>query len=184
MLGTKKILVIAATVLWASAPMAMAEPFIDDRAGVSDDYFQNSFNGFTGTLDNTASKMRRDYDYSQLSDAHRHLVNMQAIQADTGAQLQRSFNNTQVAATTSGGLYNGNGSYGYGTMMGLGGMMGGGGYGGGMGGMGAAGSSNSSMNPDQWGGGGQSGGYFYQPSNYHGRYYGNGGGSSSVNTGW
>lgn len=181
MLGTKKILVLAAATLWLAAPMAMAEPFIDDRAGVSDDYFQSSFAGFNGTLDNTASKMRRDYDYSQLSDAHRHLVNMQAIQADTGKQLQQSFNNTQAGMVLSGGAYNGNGSYGYGAAMGLGG------YGMGMGmGMGGGYGNNggSSQATDNWGGSGQSGGYFNSPSSYHGRYYGGGGGSSSVNTGW
>jgi hypothetical protein len=181
MVGTKKIVVFAATVLWMAAPMAMAEPFIDDRAGVSDEYFQNSFAGFNSTLDNTASKMRRDYDYSQLSDAHRHLVNIQAIQTDTGAQLQRSFNNTQAAAAMSGGNYNGNGSFGYGAAMGLGGGMYGGGGGGGYGYGGGGGGANSNLIPDQFGSSGQSGGFNYPQNSFHGKYYG---GSSSVHTGW
>ncbi len=63
-------------------------------------------NSFTKSMDNTASRMRRDYDRSENAAAHRNYVNAVANQADTGLQLQRSFNNTQRQAYESGGLYN------------------------------------------------------------------------------
>lgn len=66
----------------------------------------SSFKDFNKSLDNTASRMRRDHDRSENAAAHRNLVNAQANQADTGLQLQRSFNNTQRQAVESGGLYN------------------------------------------------------------------------------
>lgn len=175
MLGKKKVLLFASIAFCLSAPLAMAEPFIDDRTGISDEAFQNSFAGFSSGLDNQASRMRRDYDYSQLSDAHRHLTNMQSIQTDTWKTSQDAFKNTQASMVLSGGSYNSNGSYGYGAAMGLGGAYGNGGWGGG-------GGSNAYPTPDTWGSGGQNGGYFSSPARITGRYYG--GGSSSVNTGW
>ncbi len=177
MLGTKKALILASALMWLAAPMAMADPFIDDRTGVSDDYFQQSFGSFNNTLDNMGSKMRRDYDYSQLSDAHRHLTNMQSIQTDTWKTSQDAFKNGQAQMVLGGGAYNGNGSFGYGSAMGLGGGMGGGYGGGNMGG-----GSNSQIQPDTWGSGG-GGSNFSSPSSYSGRYYGNSGGNRSVN-GW
>lgn len=57
-------------------------------------------------MDKTGSRMRRDYDHDQMSAAKRNRVNAEANQIDTGAQLQRSFNNTQRQAIESGGLYN------------------------------------------------------------------------------
>lgn len=168
-MGTRKVLVVA-SLLWLLAPMAMAEPFIDDRSGVSDEYFQNSFQGFNSSLDNVGSKMRRDYDYSQLSDAHRNLTNMQAIQTDTWKTSQDAFKNTQAQMVLSGGSYNSNGSYGYGAAMGLGG-----GYG--MGG--GAGNSSYNMQPDTWGSSGSGDNSQFQTPRARGRWYGR----SNVNSG-
>jgi hypothetical protein len=176
MIGTKKILLFASTLAWFSMPMAMADPFIDDRMGVSDEYFQNSFGDFNSSLDGQGSRMRRDYDYSQLSDAHKHLVDAQTNQTDTWKVSQDMFNRTQAQMVLSGGSYNSNGSY-AGSMMGLG-MMNGGGYGG-WGGNGGGGGGN--VTPDTWGSGGQSNN-FSSPRSYRSKYYG--GGSSSVNGGW
>ena len=170
MFGKCKVLIYVSTLLWLATPVVMAEPFID--SGVSDDYFQNSFGSFNDSLDNAASKMRRDYDYSQLSDAHRNLTNMQAIQTDTWKTSQDAFANTQASMVLSGGSYNSNGSYGYGAAMGLGGMYGG--FGGGYGMGGGGGSSN--ITPDTWGSGG-SVGNFSSPRSFRGKYYG---GSSSI----
>lgn len=161
---TGKPLFVASFVLsgFMAAPVVLAdEAFIDDHAGVSDSYFQQSFANHTASLDNLASSMRRDHDYSNLSNAHRHLTNMQTIQADTGATLQNSFINTQTAAIFSGGLNNNNPSNAanYMYMMNSG-MMG-----------------NRNQNtPDSWGGSAS------QSASYgSGNYYG--GGSSSVSTG-
>lgn len=178
MTRSKKVFVLVSALAWFSMPMVMADPFIDDRAGVSDEYFQNSFSGFNNTLDNTGSKMRRDYDYSTLSDAHRHLVDAQTNQTDTWKVSQDMFNRTMSSMVLTGGSYNSNGSYG-GAALGLGGMGMGGGYGGGGGGNG------NQVQPDTWGSGGnQSSGNFSSPSSFSGKYYGNSGGSSSVNGGW
>lgn len=148
-------------VLVTIAP-AMAEPFIDDRTGSSDEYFQQSFANHNASLDNMGSQMRRDHDYSQLSESHRHLTNMQSIQTDTFKTSQDAFNNTQMSAVLGGGIRNSNPSaqsYMMGSLM----------YGNG------SGSSSSQVQPDSWGtygssGGGSSGG------SYGGKNYG----SSSV----
>lgn len=173
MKGLKKVLALA-SFLWLLAPVAIADPFIDDRNGVSDEYFENSFDGFSNSLDNVGSKMRRDYDYSQLSDSHRYLTNMQANQTDTWKTSQDAFKNSQAQMVLSGGAYNGNGSYGYyGGGMGLGGGMGGG-----------AGNSSYNMTPDTWGSGGSAGTGNFSKPRFRSRWYGGGGGSSSVNGNW
>src|SRR5262249_41879745 len=75
------------------------EPFISSgRSTLGKD-----FSNFNKQLNNTGSRMRRDYDRSENSAAHRNLVNARAIQADTGRQLQQSFVNTNVQAYNSGG---------------------------------------------------------------------------------
>jgi|688.fasta_scaffold325960_2 hypothetical protein len=139
------------------------EPFIDDRTGVMDDYFQQSFANHTASLDTLASNMRRDHDYSNLSNAHRHLTNMQAIQTDTGQQMQNSFMNTQTSAIFSGGLRNGNPSSGMNYMyMMNSGMMG----------------NNNQVVPSSWGSSGNQSSNSYGSGNYYGSP------SRSVNTGW
>lgn len=168
MLDKLKVFILVSSLLCLSTPLAFADDFID---GVSDDYFQNSFADFNDTMDKMGSQMRRDYDYSQLSAAHRNLTNQQAIQTDTWKTSQDAYRNTQEGMVLSGGSYNSNGSYGYFTGMGLGGMMGGG-YGGGGGG-------GSNITPDTWGSGGNQSGYFQHPKRYVGRYYGHGAGTVS-----
>ncbi len=150
---------------FTAAPLVFAQDaFIDDRTGVGDDYFHQSFANHTASLDNLASNMRRDYDYSNLSNAHRHLTNMQAIQADTGQTLQNSFMNTQTAAIFSGGLRNNNPSNAMNYMYMMNSGMGG---------------SSSQIVPDSWGGSGNmSSGSSYGSGNYYGT------GSRSVSTGW
>lgn len=70
------------------------------------DNFDKSFGKFNTSLDNTAGKMRRDYDRSEKSAAERYKVNAQANQIDTVATSQQAFANTQIQAVQSGGLYN------------------------------------------------------------------------------
>ncbi|MBX9688323.1 MAG: hypothetical protein K2X27_16560 [Candidatus Obscuribacterales bacterium] len=164
MLGTRNLFFIAAAVICVLAPVASAEPFIDDQTAVTSS-FDDSFQGFNDSLDNTASRMRRDYDYSNLSAAHRNLVNAQANALGPQQDAQNQFNNTQASMVLSGGSYNSNGSYGYGAAMGLGGMMG-------MGmGMGMGGGGGGNVAPDNWGASGNGNDNFTAPRRFRGRYY-------------
>jgi hypothetical protein len=146
---------LAAVFCMQQAPGASADPFIDDRAGVADEYFQQSFSNHNNSLDNLGSSMRADHDYSSLNGSHGRLTYAQSNQTDTWSTSESLFNNTQSQALLSGGLHNSNGSNN--TASSLYGSGGYGSYGG-----------STSVTPDSWG----TGGNFY------------GGGSSSVSGGW
>ncbi len=150
------LLTLALSLTTLAAPAAMAD-FMD---GNSDAQFQSSLDSFSSSLDSLPSRQRREDDYSNASESHRYLTNMQANQTDTQATAQQSFQNTQEQMVLSGGAYNTQGNYGYG--------MGGMGFGMGMGmGMGMGGGS-SQITPDNWGSGAAPA---INTPNYGGRYY-------------
>lgn len=74
-------------------------------------YFDQSFRDFQKSVSNSGQRMRRDYDRSNREAAHRYRVNAKAEATDTLATSQQAFNNTQVQAAASGGLYNAPGGF-------------------------------------------------------------------------
>lgn len=156
-MNKKTLLTLGFSLYSLAAPAAMAD-FIDSNA---DDAFQSETESFGSSLDNTASRQRRETDYSNMSAAHRTLVNSQSNQTDTWKTSQDAFNNTQKEMVLSGGAYNNQGFIWGGAGLGSGWGNGGGGM------YGSGGGSN--LTPDSWG---QSQPPTFNSPSFGGRYYG------------
>lgn len=156
-MNRKSLLLLSLSVLTLSVPAAMAD-FMDGNADAA---FNSSADSFSSSLDSLPSRQRRESDYSNMSEAHRNLTNMQAIQTDTWKTSQDAFQNTQQEMVMSGGAYNNQGFI-------MGGMGGYGGMGYGSGGWGAGSGGGSNITPDTWGSGQPPS---FQTPNYGGRYY-------------
>lgn len=99
--------VLAILFVSGSVPKVMADPFFNDQNG-----FHDRRDDFMRSLGEAGQQMRNDYDSAAISSAQRAMADQQNIQDGTQATAQQSFQQSQMQASASGGLYNGNSNLG------------------------------------------------------------------------